>query len=241
MLYLLDNPAWHALTSNNSSLGFGNDRVKFFDAEVSPFAAFADTSPSSLAANFAELKALRNDASPILYMSLYPMDQPEGWKLLAEIPGVQMVHSGLPQADSTVEVRKLGAEHISQMIALAQLTKPGPFATRTIEFGHYEGVFDNEKLVAMTGQRLHAGSYAEVSAVCTHPDYLGRGYARALITRQINRMIADVLTPYLHSRGDNSRAISVYESLGFNTRVPVYFYFLKPGLHTSKASNHKGS
>jgi predicted GNAT family acetyltransferase len=114
--------------------------------------------------------------------------------------------------------------HIPQMLALTKLTNPGPFAERTIDFGHYHGIFDGDKLVAMAGQRLHAGNYAEISAVCTHPDHLGKGYAKQLLLHQIHRIKANRETPFLHVRNDNERAINVYKSLGFETRTEIYFY-----------------
>ena len=78
----------------------------------------------------------------------------------------------------------------------------------------------------MTGQRLHVGRYAEISAVCTHPDYLGKGYASALVQHQVNLILSHQQIPFLHVRADNSRAIAVYERLGFTMQGPMNFYFL---------------
>ena len=113
------------------------------------------------------------------------------------------------------------------MVALARLTKPGPFDTRTIEFGHYYGFLEAGRLAAMTGQRMHVGPYSEVSAVCTHPDFLGRGYATRLIGQQLALIGAAGEMPFLHVRADNARAIAVYERLGFVANGPMNFYFLK--------------
>ena len=113
------------------------------------------------------------------------------------------------------------------MLALTKLTNPGPVAERTVDFGHYFGIFDKGKLVAMAGQRMHVYNYAEISAVCTHPDYLGRGYAKQLLQLQIQRTLAAGEVPFLHVRFDNDRAINVYESLGFVTRKTIHFYIIK--------------
>ncbi len=71
---------------------------------------------------------------------------------------------------------------VPEMVALAELTKPGPFGTRTRELGEYLGIRKTKRLVAMAGERLHLPGYTEVSAVCTHPDFQGRGYARELMS-----------------------------------------------------------
>jgi predicted GNAT family acetyltransferase len=63
----------------------------------------------------------------------------------------------------------------------------------------------------MIGQRLHIQNFTEVSAVCTHPDFLGKGYAAALVQHQMNLILKDGQIPFLHVRADNERAIAVYE------------------------------
>lgn len=139
-----------------------------------------------------------------------------------------MIHeSGFAVGKPALELISLTEEHVSQMLSLTKLTNPGPFAPRTIDFGHYRGIFEGDQLAAMAGQRLYAFNYAEVSAVCTHPDHTGKGYARQLLIHQINRITASGDIPYLHVRSDNDRAIKVYESLGFVTRCNVWFYVIK--------------
>ncbi len=113
------------------------------------------------------------------------------------------------------------------MMQLTALTKPGPFGLRTIEFGNYFGIFENETLVAMAGQRLHVSNYTEISAVCTHPAYLGKGFAGALMQHQLNLICDQGQIPFLHVREDNLRAIALYERLGFAIQRPMNFYFLK--------------
>ena len=69
-----------------------------------------------------------------------------------------------PPADLTLEAVPLRGEHVPQMCALAELTRPGPFDTPTIEFGEYFGVFEGDRLVAMAGERVQDRHFREVSA-----------------------------------------------------------------------------
>ncbi len=224
MEHVLDNPAWNALISGNKHLSYGNEQVKYFDKEVSPFAGIKENSMD----NFQILFELIPHNVPILFITPVEMEFPGQWKVLNCITGLQMIYDDLAEpADAELELLRLTDEHIPQMLALTKLTNPGPFAARTIDFGHYYGVFEGERLVAMAGQRLHIFEYAEVSAVCTHPDYTGKGYAKQLLLHQLGRIKTASGIPFLHVRYDNERAIKVYENLGFVTRKKIYFYVLK--------------
>lgn len=224
MNHLLDNPVYHALRTDNQHLGYGNEYVKYFDEAVSPFAGFAD----DYAQGFHDLYHLLPSGRSILYATPRQLTEPGGWEARQAIEGLQLVYDTqvavTPSAHTLVPLLQ---EHVPAMIALARLTKPGPFSTRTIDFGRYYGIFINKQLVAMTGQRLHLSPFAEVSAVCTHPDHLGKGYAAALVQHVVDGIQHDGQTPFLHVRADNRRAINLYERLGFSVRGPMNFYVLK--------------
>lgn len=224
MEQLLDNPVFHALQSGDMHLGTGTGSVKYFDEQVSPFAGF----PEDHEDGFDELHSLLPDNRKILYATRDVITEPKGWELAHAISGLQFVFTGKPVAASTsLQLVPLQTKHVDEMIALARLTKPGPFDKCTIEFGHYYGIFHNEKLVAMAGQRLHVYKYTEISAVCTHPEHLGKGYAAALIQQQLNIICNSGQIPFLHVRVDNERAIALYERLGFAKNGVMNFYFLK--------------
>jgi ribosomal protein S18 acetylase RimI-like enzyme len=222
MEYVLDNPAWYALISGNNNLAYGTNDVKFFDKDVAPFVGFNENS----AGNFDTLYQLIDHNGIVMFISPQPATIPGKWKVLRHIPCLQMVFNG-SVTTVNVDLINLTNEHIPQMMELTQLTKPGPFVTRTIEFGSYQGIFENDKLIAMTGQRMAPLPYVEVSAVCTHPDHLGKGYAKQLLLSQINQIINQGNIPFLHVRDDNHRAIKVYESVGFVTRTDMHFYMLR--------------
>lgn len=225
MEHILDNPAWHALTSHNRPLGTVLGATAFFRPDVSPFTAVERPEQRHLTA--------LHEAVPfdnvVIFVSNQKMDIPSPWKLLAAIDGYQMLHHGPanPVSEGGPSITTLAQEHVPEMLALTSLTNPGPFATETIRFGHYEGILEDGRLVAMAGQRLHPKGFAEISAVCTHPEHLGKGYARHLLLRQVSRIQKNEEVPFLHVKADNTRAIGVYESLGFAIRTEIFFHVLQ--------------
>jgi len=221
---LLYNPVYNALLSHDAHLGSGTAEVKFFDEDVSPFAGFR----TGYTRGFDELHAALPADRKILYAKPDPVETPSGWQIAAAIEGLQFVFNeknNLPRP-SVVPVL-LDSSHVREMTDLAQLTRPGPFGPRTIEFGHYHGIFENGQLVSMTGQRLHVGAYSELSAVCTHPAHLGKGFAAALLIHQIQLIHSQGRKAFLHVRADNDRAIALYDRLGFEVSRPMHFYFMK--------------
>lgn len=223
MEQLLNNPVYNSLLLNDARLGAGSDKVKYFDAAVSPFAGFED----GYTKGFEDLYDMLPHGRKILYATPNEMAPPKEWQLVVAIKGLQFVFDKTIDDAIAFNPIPLQNEHIDQMVELANLTKPGPFNSRTIEFGHYFGVFEKDKLIAMTGQRLHVDQYTEISAVCTHPDHLGKGYAATLVQHQVNLILSHQQIPYLHVREDNDRAIKLYLRLGFKVRGPMNFYFMK--------------
>lgn len=221
---VLYNPVYNALLSRDAHLGFANGEVRWFDEDVSPFAGF----PEDYKKGFVDLYSFHPPGRTILYATPQEIKEPAGWRLLREIKGLQFIYTGGPTRNGhSLKLVALQKENVEEMIKLAVLTKPGPFAARTIEFGHYFGIFDGGQLVAMTGQRLHVAAYTEISAVCTHPAHLGKGYAAALMQHQLNLILGHGQVPFLHVREDNSRAIALYERLHFKVNRGMNFYFMK--------------
>ena len=215
MTHLLDNPAWNALISGNRHLAYGTERVKLFAADVSPFVGFE--TPDAPA--FEALHTLVPAERRLGVVSPEALEIPPRWQVLQQMQVYQMVQeqpTGGPLKDQPLV--PLGPAQVPAMLALTRRMNPGPFFSNTIAFGHYQGIFDGDELVAMAGQRLHAGPFAEISAVCTHPDYPGRGYASHLMRFQAQRIWAAGGIPFLHVKTDNATAIKVYQALGFTIR-----------------------
>ena len=224
MNHPLDNPAWNALLSGNKNFSKGNKQIKYFDSEVSPFVGFADYSPDKSDILYGMISGQRT----LAIISPKEIVISNQWNIIEHMKVLQMVHkhSTLPvtASENLIQLQK---KHVPEMIALTGMTHPGPFLKRTIEFGNYYGIFNNDKLVAMAGQRLHVNEYLEISAVCTHPDYLGKGYASQLITDQIHRIKAEAGIPFLHVKDDNAQAIALYKKLCFEARKQLDIYIIE--------------
>lgn len=224
MEQVLDNPAWNALNTGNKNLSLGNEDVKFFDEQTSPFAGIKEYTVEG----FQQLYNEYGGQSPKVVILKEEIAIPQPWVTLRYMKCLQMVYHGdAPLVYDGSLIIPLTSEHVPQMLELTALTNPGPFALNTINFGHYSGIFDGSKLVAMAGQRMNPTPYAEISAVCTHPNYTGKGYAKQLLLHQANRIIAAGGVPFLHVLDYNERAIKVYESLGFETRTQLHFYVIQ--------------
>lgn len=120
-----------------------------------------------------------------------------------------------PTQDEAPDAVPLTTTHAAQAVALATLTNPGPFDTRTIELGEYFGYFHDGRLIAMAGERMAAGPFHEISGICTHPDFQGRGFARRLTNKLILRQLNREETPFLHVMSANTTARALYERMGF--------------------------
>jgi ribosomal protein S18 acetylase RimI-like enzyme len=213
---LLDNPVWSCLTTRHAHLAQGGARARRYPADISPIAGMPDVAASNVAA----LEALVDVGDNIATGGARVPTLPSNWETLHASHMTQMIRmDATPLPESDADVSALGPNDVSEMLALVELTQPGPFRPRTIELGRFLGIRENGRLVAMAGERMWIGDCREVSGVCTHPDVQGRGYAKALMARVINRMLRAGETPFLHVESANARAIDVYRALGFVKRA----------------------
>jgi len=211
MQHLLDNIFWHALSGPQSVYAVGASAARRYAPGFSPIAGFAD-------AEHPDLDALAPfcAAGESFYTDGWSGAASAGWKIELESTMFKMLWTGeMPVADEAPEALPLGPEHAEQAVALAALTRPGPFGLRTIELGEYFGLFDGPHLMAMAGERAFAGSLREVSGICTHPDYQGRGLARRLTAKLIRRQLLRGETPFLHVMRSNEAARALYYRMGF--------------------------
>jgi len=213
---------WNAINSGNKNIAELNGDVGCYVADVAPFAGLKEWDQEHLNKLHRFLPPGRRAA--IACDERIALDKTR-WKLLAQMECYQMVYEK-PVADFTTAasslIRALDESHVPQMLELTKLTKPGPFLERTILFGNYFGIFVDGRLAAMTGQRMHPIPYLEVSAVCSHPDFRGRGYAKAVMLHVMKLILDKSYIPFLHVLTGNATAIGLYESIGFRIRKKVF-------------------
>lgn len=215
---LLDRPIWSALTTSHKHLAEGGPRALRYPVDMTPFADMIDMSEESFA-------ALGDVVAPSQVAALFttePVDVPANFKVVLLETGEQMIGSPADSPLRDAEIVTLGAADVPAMMALTELTKPGPFAARTHELGTFLGIRAGGELVAMTGERMKPGKFTEMTAVCVHPDYRGRGYAQALLAAVARQIEARDEIPFLHVFTNNKSAIALYQRQGMRIRRRLY-------------------
>jgi len=185
-MHELDRPIWHALATRQRRFAQGTELALRFDPGVSPFAACRDNEPASLAA----LAGLVPEGGALVLLQADAAPVPLGCEPALVAGGVQMLLEEFRPAKLEHAVVDVGVSDVDDMVELASLTRPGPFLRGTPRLGEFVGIRVDGRLAAMAGERLRPGSYAEVSAVCTHPDFRGRGMAAQLSSLVVERILA---------------------------------------------------
>jgi predicted GNAT family acetyltransferase len=223
-MHLLDRPVWSSLTTHHAPLSEGNEFARRFLRDVNFFASASDDSPAALAA----LAAIVKPGETVYVLQVPSVVVPPGFVEVKSAKGVQMVATRPmePQRYNN-DIVKLSDADAPEMLALAELTEPGPFLSRTNRMGTFLGIRVDGRLAAMAGERMRFPGYTEVSGVCTHPDFRGRGYARRLSAAVSASIEARGERPFLHAWKTNHPAISLYEELGFKLRTEVNVTMLK--------------
>jgi ribosomal protein S18 acetylase RimI-like enzyme len=185
---------------------------------VAPFAALQDVSDPQA---WHDLAGLCGPEGRAALEAPAAITAPQGWRVATVFPVAQMIAptAGLTTAGAPEPVVSLSKKDADEMIALAELTRPGPFGASTVELGGYLGVRRKGRLVAMAGRRLHLPGWIEISAVCTHPDHRGQGLSRLLIAGVETAIRRQGHRAFLHVLHGNTRAIDIYRGLGFTTRA----------------------
>jgi ribosomal protein S18 acetylase RimI-like enzyme len=217
VLESLDNPIWFALTTEHRLLARSHGLARRYPPDVSPLAALLHPTNDA----FADLQRLVSPGEHVALFTGSAVAVPESWQVDRSRWIDQMICEA-SLAPPPVAPLPLGTTDVPEMLELTAATEPGPFLPQTIQMGSYFGIRASDgRLAAMAGERLRSTEFAEISAVCTHPEFRGRGYARALVTFLATQILAAGKTPFLHVKSENGAKV-VYQKIGFRLRAAIW-------------------
>ena len=226
----LDEPILRSLETLHQRFALAAGPARRFIPEIGPLAGYAGAGSEALRA----LEAVTSPGDGVSVFSDEPVAAPPGWEKTLQRDLLQMAReNGAPPAEPAGSWQDLQAADAPEMLELARLTKPGPFASRTRELGRFVGVREGGRLAAMAGERLRLPGWTEISAVCTHPRHLGRGHAGRLMTVLLRGVAERGERAFLHVLPENARAIAVYERLGFSRRRSFTYAAFRRGAGAS--------
>jgi len=212
----LDNVIWSALTTVHAGLCRGGPLVRRYLPDFARFAGMPAVTPAAF-------DALADDMVRDEFVALsLPDDVDPGpaFEVLDRKALVQMVGAVAGESAGRIEgLRALGPADVPAMTALVQLTAPGPWFARTAELGRFVGIEVDGRIVAMAGERMRVPGHTEISAVCCHPDFRGRGWPGELMRRVSRAIVARGETPFLHVLAQNAPALALYARLGLRERL----------------------
>jgi GNAT superfamily N-acetyltransferase len=196
--------------------------MKFYHPDYCPFGGF--TAFDNMENSISEYAKLANTFFIIGQKPIVP----DSLKLNNELICLQMIIHDKIEGNIEDQIVKLGEEHLADLLGLVKMVYPEYFKKKTASLGNYYGIYKNNQLVAVTGERMQMNEYTEVSAVITHPEHTGKGYAKQLVTHTVNAIFEKNKTPFLHVAESNIGAIKLYEKLGFQTREKISVWNIVP-------------
>jgi ribosomal protein S18 acetylase RimI-like enzyme len=219
----LDNPFWSSLNTRHAALAIrSGDAAARYPPEFAPFLGVADAEVRADEA----IMPLLGSGDSVLLLGVAPKLS-SAWHLETFRPLAQMVRDRPLDVVDGPPVIELGESHRADVLALVALVYPHYFRARTMALGRYLGIYQGGRLAAMIGERLGTETHTEMSAICTHPEFTGRGYARRLTALLTNRTLAEGRTPFLHVSHENVRAKALYEYMGYRQRADIAFWSLR--------------
>jgi len=219
---LLDNPIWASLSSHHFGLAQASGNALRYPKEMAPFLGV----PSSDRIDASALEELIEPEETVFLVGPRP-EVPPAWLLQNLGRLTQMIFEGNVTENPGPPIVPLTEAERPAVLELTALVYPHYFRARTMELGRYFGIFENGLLAAMIGERMAMPGFREISAVCTRPEFAGRGLARRLLNWLSNNNLAREEAPFLHVSPKNARAKHLYEQNGYRTRSEVTFWSVR--------------
>jgi GNAT superfamily N-acetyltransferase len=220
----LKNPVWYSLNETHKKFLIEFDGVQFYKPEICNFGDLFDETKTAKALN--EYSKIA-DKFFLVSENQVPIIDTDHVVLKKKIDGCQMVLENLIDIEITENIVLLSEKYIDEIYDLIWLVMPGYYQKKGFEMGKYYGIFKDNKLVSITGQRMQTDNFIEVSGVVTHPDYTKKGYAKQLVAYTTKEILKEKKLPILHTNKGNP-AISLYEKLGYKlTRDMNWWLFSK--------------
>lgn len=213
----LDNPVWYSLSETHNEFALDYKGIKFYNPEYCSFGGANGEYTTQVVDEYAQL------TNNFFIVGEKP-NVSDSLQLKNEVVCLQMVIDKPIDVSITHEIVLLTPKHTEALYRLVNLVQPGYFMMKTALMGNYYGIFENGVLIAVTGERMQMNTFVEVSAVITHPDHTGKGYAKQLVAYAVNDICKKNKLAYLHVVKSNTGAIKLYEKLGFVTRREISFW-----------------
>ncbi len=216
----LDNPIWFSLLETHRFHAIGNDSIKFYQPDYCPFGGMVN-GPEAIEeiTNYATL-------TDSFFIVGGKPTLPAHLRFINELVCWQMVYEKEVEINLSESITHLTQHHHTELCTLVNLVLPGYFKKRTATLGNYSGIFKNGNLVAAAGERIQMDQFIEVSAVVTHPDFTGKGFAKQLVAYAVQQILLQHKIPFLHVAATNAGAIELYIKSGFVKRREISFWHI---------------
>lgn len=208
---------WSALSGPHRQLAVRARNLAWYPPLIAPFVAI----PSMDIVPDLESAHSHGLATQAYFVGACPKSLPDTWQVASSSNILQLFPGGdIPESGEDAGV-VLGENDRHAMRQLTQIAFPDFFRERTAELGLYLGIYAGNNLVAMAGERLALAGWQEISGVCTHPDFAGRGHARRLTRALLGRHRRRGIRSFLHVSEGNTAARRLYDSMGFVVRASL--------------------
>ncbi|WP_412984887.1 GNAT family N-acetyltransferase [Pontimicrobium sp. IMCC45349] len=220
----LDNPVWNSLNEVHKKLSVEYEGIKFYNPDYCPFGGFIESKKA--ADGITKYAGLIDDFYVVGKRPMFSIEIGVNKNLVCNQMLLEKAID-IP-TDEQIQIVELKSGYQKRdLYNLVNLVQPGYFKSKTSDLGKYFGIYSDTKLIAVTGERMKMNGFTEISAVVTHPQHTGKGYAKQLIKHTTNQVLNENKIPYLHVAESNIGAIKLYEKLGFITRRKISFWNLK--------------